>query len=355
MKKNAPTRLQDVAVAAGVSVSTASRVLSGKASAYRISHATEEAVQKAAQKLGFRPSQVARSLRLQKTHTIGVVVPDMANPFFAAIAREVTIAAETSGRVVLMADSRDTTEQELRCVQQLLARQVEGLLVCPVGKTDTHLAGVADAGLPLVLVDRVFRNSQFVSVTSAHSRGAGEVVDLLTACGHRGIGVLQGLPQTLPNEERITGYREALTRRGIAFDSSLIQGENFSAASGYAASRSLLKEREDVTALFAFSNQNVFGALKALQELGRRVPDDISLVTFDDHPLFDHLAVPLTAASQDAQTLGSTAARLLITQIETGERPRKRLHRVSIRLVERSSVRSIQDLQGFAHLDHDRT
>jgi LacI family transcriptional regulator, galactose operon repressor len=338
MKKSSPARLKDVASAAGVSVSTASRVLSGKAAAYRISQATQAAVQKAAGRLEFRPSQVARSLRLQKTNTIGVVVPDMANPFFAAIAREITIAAEASGRVVLMADCRDTTEHELSCVQQLLARQVEGLLVCPVGRTDAHLAEVAEAGLPLVLVDRVFENRQFVSVTSGHCEGAGEVVDLLLACGHRTIGVLQGLPETLPNEERIKGYRDSLRRRRIAFEPSLIRGENFSAASGYEACKSLLEERPDVTALFAFSNQNAFGALKALQELGRCVPDDVSLVTFDDHPLFDHLAVPLTAASQDAQALGSTAAQLLIKQIESGRCPREKQHRVPIRLIKRSSV-----------------
>lgn len=338
MKKSSPTTLKDVASAAGVSVSTASRVLSGKAAAYRISQTTQAAVQKVAGRLGFRPSQVARSLRLQKTNTIGVVVPDMANPFFAAIAREITIAAEASGRVVLMADSRDTTEHELSCVRQLLARQVEGLLVCPVGRTDAHLAEVVEAGLPLVLVDRVFQNRQFISVTSGHCEGAGEVVDLLLARGHRTIGVLQGLPETLPNEERIKGYRDSLRRRRIAFDPSLIRGENFSAASGYGACKSLLEERPDVTALFAFSNQNAFGALKALQTLRRRVPDDVSLVTFDDHPLFDHLAVPLTAASQDAQALGSTAAQLLIKQIESGKRPRKMQHRVPIRLIERSSV-----------------
>ena len=347
MRRNAPPRLQDVANAAGVSVSTASRVLSGKGKVCRISRSTEAAVHKAAESLGFRPSQVARSLRLQQTNTIGVVVPDMANPFFAAIAREITIAAEASGRVVLMADSRDTTEHELTCVQQLLTRQVEGLLICPVGRTEAHLAKVADADLPVVLVDRVFRNTPFVSVTSAHCEGASEVVDLLLANEHRTIGVLQGLPGTLPNEERIRGYRDSLGRRGISFDPSLIRGENFSAASGYGACRSLLEERRDLTALFAFSNQNAFGALKALQESGLRVPEDVSLVTFDDHPLFDHLAVPLTAASQDAQALGSTAAQLLIKQIESGRRPRKTRHRVPTRLVERCSVSSPSDLRAL--------
>ena len=345
MRRNATPRLQDVAHAAGVSVSTASRVLSGKAKACRISRSTEAAVHKAAKSLRFRPSQVARSLRLQQTNTIGVVVPDMANPFFAAIAREITIAAEASGRVVLMADSRDTTEHELTCVQQLLTRQVEGLLICPVGRTETHLSKVTNADLPVVLVDRVFHNTPFVSVTSAHCEGASEVVDLLLANEHRTIGVLQGLPGTLPNEERIRGYRDSLGRRGISFDPSLIRGENFSAASGYGACKSLLEERRDLTALFAFSNQNAFGALKALQESGLRVPEDVSLVTFDDHPLFDHLAVPLTAASQDARALGSTAADLLIKRIESGRRPRKTLHCVPTRLVERCSVSSPNNQQ----------
>jgi len=338
MKKQAPTRLQDVATATGVSVSTASRVLSGQAAAYRISKSTQAAVHKAAERLGFRPSLIARSLRLQKTNTIGVVVPDMANPFFAAIAREITVAAEASGRVVLMADSRDSTEHEHACVGQLLARQVDGLLICPVGTEDNHFTGIAETGLPVVMVDRVFRNTQFLSVTSAHHEGAAQAVDLLLASGHRTIGVLQGIPGTLPNEERINGYRQALRRRQITYDRALIRGENFSAASGYTACMSLLAERPDVTALFAFSNQNAFGALDALRESGRRIPGDVSLVAFDDHPFFDHLAAPLSGASQDVQALGSTAARLLVEQIETGRRPQKKQYRIPVRVIERSSV-----------------
>ena len=340
-KKHSPIRLQDVASEAGVSVSTASRVLSGKGAAYRISKSTQTTVQSAAERLGFRPSHVARSLRLQKTNTIGVIVPDMANPFFAAIAREVTIAAEASGRVVLVADSRDSTEHESCCVQQLLARQVDGLLICPVGTSDAHLNEIIGTSLPVVMVDRVFRDTGFVSVTSDHRQGAVEAVELLLTHGHQSIGVLQGLSGTLPNEERIDGYRQVLHRNGIGYDSSLVRGENFSAASGYTACKSLLAERPEVTALFAFSNQHAFGALKALQESGRRIPDDVSLVTFDDHPLFDYLAVPLTAASQDAQALGRTAAQLLIGPIETGRGPRKKRHRVPMRLIERSSVGSL--------------
>ncbi len=336
-----PSTLQQVADAAGVSVSTASRALAGKAREYRISSRTEEAVQQAAQKLKFRPSRTAQALRSQKTGLLGVVVPDVANPFFAAIAREVTRAAEENGYAVLLADTGEQTATEQRAVEQFLSRQVEGLVVCPVGQESRHLQRAEAAGIPLVHVDRGFPDGSAVTVTSEHTRGAAQLTRLLIDAGHRHIGIVQGEPGTLPNEERIEGVRAELKRAGIDWNPRQVEGTHFSDESGYQAAGTLLRAGQ-LTALFAFSNQIALGCLRAIREAGRTVPRDLSLVTFDDHPFAEYVATPLTVASQNVTEIGRTAARLLIDQLASGKKPRKRVHRIPVQIHQRGSIASIE-------------
>jgi LacI family transcriptional regulator len=333
-----PASLKDVAAAAGVSVSTASRALNGKAKEYRISDSTERSIQKAAKRLGFQPSHVAQSLRLKKTGLFGAIVPDVANPFFAAIAREITVAAEENGYSVLLADSRDTEATEQNLVQQLWARRVEALFVCPVGLASDHLAELDKAGVPIVLIDRGFPDSGMTTVTSDHRVSAAALTQLLIHQGHTAIGVLQGFPGTLPNEERLVGIRQAQKRAGIKLNASYVRGDQFSESSGYDATCSLLDSHPEITALIGLSSPNTLGALRAVAERGLHIPTDLSLVTFDDHPFADFLATPLTTASQDIAELGRLAAKLIFDRIESGKWPRKKLHRVPVRITERASI-----------------
>jgi LacI family transcriptional regulator len=333
-----PASLKDVAAAAGVSVSTASRALNGKAGEYRISKATERAVREASERLGFRPNRVAQSFRSQRTGLIGAIVPDVANPFFAAIAREITIAAEQNGYSLLLADSRDCSDTEKRLVTQFLERRVEALLVCPVGLVSEHLAEVDQAGLPIVLIDRGFPDRRMVTVTSDHKKGANAVTQLLIAQGHKNIGVLQGFSGTLPNEERLTGIRRALAKASIQFNESFVRGDEFSESSGYDATRWLMEHHPEITALIGFSSQNTLGALRAAAEMGLQIPNDLSLVTFDDSKFANFMATPLSTASQDIAELGRLAATLIVDRIKSGKRSRKKMYRVPIEIIERCSI-----------------
>ncbi|QDT89659.1 LacI family DNA-binding transcriptional regulator [Gimesia algae] len=338
---NKSVTLKEVAEAAGVSVSTASRALSGKAEACRISSATEQTVLDAAKKLQFSPSLLARSLRSQQTKLLGVVLPNVANPFFAAIAREITLAAEADGYSVLLTDSQENIAVEVRLVEQLQARQIEGLVVCPVGMEEAHLCQLARQKLPLVLIDRGFANKDLVTVTSDHRSGASMAMNELLEAGHRTIGVLQGMPETLPNRERLTGLKESLESYGLDFDPSLIVGHHFDEASGYQAALHLLSTRPEITALFAFSNQNALGALRAAAERGRSIPEDLSLIAFDDFPFAAYLAAPLTSVRQDVKQLGQVAARLLLEQIRSSQSPKQNQYRIPVQLIKRSSITKI--------------
>lgn len=338
------TTLSEVAKKAGVSVSVASRSLNGHAKAYRISDATALRVQEAAEKLGFRPSQTARSLRLKKTGLVGVVAPDLSNPFFASISRSISVAAETEGYSVLFADSREQTELEIRLLHQLEARQVEAIVVCPVGTECDHLKQINQRGTPLVLADRTFPDCNLLQVTSEHRKGAVKATRLLTAKGHRVIGVLQGLPGTLPNEERLIGYTEALKECGVAFDSSLVMGDNFTEASGFESAKQLLIARPEITALFAFSTPNAMGALRAAKEMGRQVPQDLSIVGFDDSPYADLMNTPLTTVCQDVERIGQLAADLVLgVVVNSKTRKRKVRHDVKTRVIVRDSILSVRD------------
>ncbi|MEM8736323.1 MAG: LacI family DNA-binding transcriptional regulator [Planctomycetota bacterium] len=334
--------LNDVATEAGVSPSTASRALSGKADAYRISQATADTIKAAADRLGFRPSSVARSLRLKKSGMIGVIVPDIANPFFAAIAREVTDAAEKGDLHVVLADSQGDTVREASLVQKLLARQVEALVVCPVGLESDHLAQARNSGVPVVLVDRTFPKEDFIQVTSQHSQGAEKAIRLLTSKGHRQIGILQGLPGTLPNEARLAGAKRGLAKAGIAYDSVTVAGTDYTENSGSLAAKSLLDANPDLTALFAFSMLNAFGALKVARELNLRVPEDLSIVAFDDSPFADFMEVPITTVTQDVTQLGRLAGELITHNVQGGRGTRRKLHQIGVEVRERQSISRIK-------------
>ncbi|WP_237607595.1 LacI family DNA-binding transcriptional regulator [Roseimaritima sediminicola] len=329
---------------AGVSVSVASRSLNGHAKAYRISEATVLRVKAAADQLGFRPSHTARSLRLKKTGLVGVVVPDLANAFFASISRTIALAAEAEGYSVIVADSREQTEHEVRLLHQLEARQVEAFVVCPVGSEDAHLRQIDGRGTPVVLADRTFPDCGLLQVTSQHRRGARQATELLTAKGHRLIGVLQGLPGTLPNDQRLCGHAEALAKVGISMDHSLVAGDNFTEASGYVSAKRLLAERPDLTALFAFSTPNAMGALRAAAEAGRSVPEDLSLVTFDDCPYADLMRVPLSTVCQDVERIGQLAAELALRAVTGSARKKTQCrHDVETRVIVRDSISSVRN------------
>ena len=330
--------LKRVAELAGVSIATASRVLAGKGGAHRISADTVAAVQKAAERIGFRHSQLARSLKSGQSTLLGVVVPDVSNPFFAAIAREVTLAAEAKGYSVLLADSREDDVSERRLIQQLRDRRIEGLVVCPAGLTQAHLTEAQDDGLPLVVVDRGFADGELLTVTSDHASGARALAAVLLKAGHRQIGVLQGRPGTLVNDERVASFKAALGDAGVRLTAAHVRGDAFSESSGRTAALTLLKDKPAITAFFALSNQIALGALRAAADIGRVVPRDLSLVTFDDLPHADFLNPPLTTACQDVSALGRRAADLLLGRIAGAARPRTRMQRIPVTVIERASV-----------------
>lgn len=341
MDSRSRTTLKAIAEQLGVSTTTVSRSLSGQAQRYRIGKEMEAKVRTLAEQMGFSPNRFARGLRLKRTSTIGLIVPDISNPFFGATARQISIGMRKQGYSMLLCDSQEDTALEQQALELLRNWQVEGIIVCPVGQTSDHLAGVARAGMPLVLVDRYFPELRVPYVGADNLAGSREATAHLLTKGHRHIACLQGLQGTTPNEQRLRGYREALADQRIAVDESLIVGDSFNEESGYRETQRLLATRPDVTALLCFCNPGALGAIRALAEANRKIPQDMSLISFDENPYAAHLAAPLTTVSQPNAEMGDVAIRLLFEQIQSqgSESPAGIL--LPTRLVVRRSVKKL--------------
>jgi len=341
----APSRiqptLQRIADQSGLSVTTISRVLSGQASRYRISKQTETAVRKLAKESSFVPNQLARGLRLKKSLTIGLVIPDISNPFFAGIAHQVIVGTRKHGYSVILCDSQDDTELEVQELALLQSRSVEGVVLCPTGQSGEHLAAFVGGRLPIVLVDRFFPDLPLPYVSSDNVSGAREATELLIANGHRRIACLQGLRGSSPNESRVRGYKEALARHHLPIESNLIVGDSFTEQSGYIETKLLLRTEPGVRAILALSNLNGLGAIRALTEEKRRIPDDVSIISFDDTPYFSYLATPLTAVAQANSEMGEVAVKLLFDQIQSPHRQTKGGILLPTTLVVRESVKRL--------------
>ena len=332
-----PATLNDIAEKAGVSVSTVSRVLNKKAGKYRISTDTETKILKTARELKYRPNQIARGLRLKKTNTIGLIAPDVSNPFFAYIIKRVQNIAHGFGYSLVVCNTDENLGQEVEHVNLLYRNRVDGLIAMPVGQAYGHFADWLDKGTPLVLLDRCFDEIDTCSVVVDNYVGAYEAVEHFIRFGHERIAFIQGLPGTYTNNERLRGFRAALGANGLPVDENLIVGADFRQENGYMEAKLLLTKADRPTAIFASSDLITLGALQAIYEEGLRVPEDVSLIMFDDFDFAPYLRCPLTAVRQPKELMGEIAVKMLIEELR-GERQGGRRVVLKPKLVVRASV-----------------
>lgn len=311
--------LKELAQELGVSETTISRVLNNKGDAYRISKATQERIFKAAEVHEFVPNAMARNLRLQRSETIGLMLPDIANPFFAKIGRSVQQEAALHEYHVIIYDTDDHLDLEIEGIQLMRQRSVDGLIVAPVGQEFEHLEKLYDAQSPLVMLDRVPAKTQIPYVVSDNVWGAKEAVRYFIKNGHKRIACIEGIQDSSPNELRKKGYFEALGEAGIEPNPDYISGNGYEEQNGYVETQRLLELDEPPTAIFAVSNMISLGVLKAMAEANLSVPEDMSLISFDDQPYSPYLASPMTTVAQDPQEMGRVAVEMLLNQIIKGK------------------------------------
>ncbi len=331
--------LKSIANHFDLSVSTVSRILNGKAEQFRISKATVELVTIHANKYGYTPNLIAKGLQASKTFTIGLMLPDIANPFFANMARQIERAASHANYSILLVDAQESIEMEIRQLRNMLGRKVDGLIVAPVGTSFEHFAEAFKENIPLIFVDRYSKTSNIPYITSDNFQGAYNATKLLIAHGHKQIAIIKGSEFIETGKERKRGFLQAMHEAGFEVDNQLIVGNEFSQENGYDSTMELLKNViKPPTAILAMNNQIGLGVLKAINEKGLSVPTDISLIFFDEQPYFAYLKTPVTAIQQDSQLIGELAIDYLFKKIDNPDFEFNS-QSIPVKIVERSSIK----------------
>jgi LacI family transcriptional regulator len=298
----------------GFSVSTVSRVLGGKANKYRISDKTINVISEEARKCNYTPSLLAKGLRTSKTNTIGLLVPGIENPYFANIASIVISEARKIGYTIVLVDTMESEKNEQEGIESLLARMVDGMIVVPSGSNPEFLESV-DRRTPVVLIDRHFEPTTLSYVTTNNYEGGFEATKYLIDFGHRDILCVCGVHHSMPARERERGYLEALRQNGLE-NMTRVAGNDFTIQNGYLETKLALNGLRPPTAIFAMSNTILLGAIKAIRESSLRIPDDISIVSFDNYTYLDYLDPAITRVGQRINEMGMLAIKLLQQRIE---------------------------------------
>jgi LacI family transcriptional regulator len=319
-----PTQ-EDVARLAGVSRATVSYVINNRIGGnVRVSEETRRRVLEAVEKLGYQPNLLARSLRRGQTHTLGMIMPDSANPFFAEVARGVEDTSFEQGYSVILCNSDGDLKKELLYTKVLIEKQVDGILFVAAGMSTEHIRSLQDRHVPLVVVDRDIPGLAVDSVLTDNAHGGRLGTRHLVELGHRRIGCITGPSNITPSAERITGYHHALREAGIPADEKLVMKGDFQCESGYRAAQQLLAMDDPPTAIFACNDMMAIGTICAAQELGRWVPSALSVVGFDDVSLASFTNPPLTTIFQPKYEMGIVAATMLLERKRDLEMPPRR-------------------------------
>ncbi len=312
----AKVTLEMVAQLAGVSPSTVSRILNGTAV---VSDEKRSAVDQAIAKLGFVPNPVARGLAGGRTLSIGVVSQAIDSPFYGAAQRGIELELAPAGYSPLFMSGHWQADEEARCIDVLQSRRVDGLIVLTGRLTDSALRSVART-LPLVVTGRALRGSNLMSLDFDNREGARQATQHLIDLGHRRIAFIGGDAQHPDAVDRLLGYRSAIESAGLRFEPSLVSQGNFSEESGQRAVDQMMSRGVCFSAIFAANDQMAFGAALGLYRRGRRVPDDVSLIGFDDLAGSLYMVPPLTTVHNPIHEIGQLAARAMLGLL-AGRRP----------------------------------
>jgi LacI family transcriptional regulator len=344
-----PATLRDVAAAARVHPATASRALNPE-TRILVSEDTARRVAAAAQKLGYRPNPVARSLRTRRSHTVGVLIPDLNNPLFPPIVRGLEDKLAAAGYVALIGNTDADVNRERMLFEQMRARHVDGFVLATATLHDKMLAEAAKADLPVVLMNRLAQDYSFPSVSVDNEQGARMAVSHLARLGHRRIAHIAGPQEASTGVSRLRGFREGMQQHALTVDDNLIvYATRYTVEEGARCCRELLDRRKAAdsdseelapfTAISAANDMLAVGCYAALEQTPLECPEDLSVIGFNDMPFIDRLRPPLTTVRFPHYQLGTEAAQLLLERINGTDGPVKILY-LAPELIVRGSTAS---------------
>lgn len=304
--------IADVARAAGVSPMTVSRVLNDRGGA---SAETSERIVAAANELNYRPNPFARGLRSDRSKTIGLLVPDITNPFFPEVIRGAEDAASAAGYNLLLSNVVESSKREEELIEALLLHRVDGIIVCSARLPDAALHKALEPHRAVVLINREAPNDVAGTITTDYEAGASLAIDHLVQRGRRKIGIIAGPRSSFGGKSRLVGFRATLAAHGLKAQGIVYCDPTVTG--GQSAATQLLAETPDIDALVCYNDLNAIGAMKACRAAGIAIPEQIALVGFDDIPIAELLSPTLTTLRVQKREMGEEAVRLLLSRIAT--------------------------------------
>lgn len=305
--------IREVARLAGVSVATVSKALNGTG---KVSETLQERVSSAARKLGYAPHASARSLRSGATRILGLLVADLANPYFLKLVEHIERLSGAAGYSVILCNSAEDPAREERQLSMLLSQRADGVIVIPTREGwSGRLAALSNLPMPAILVDRRLEGLDLDSVTTDNVMLGRQAAEHLYDLGHRSVGVVMGSPEHQIARHRLDGFRAGYADRGVTVEERLIEKNNFSEAQGHEASVRLLSRPDRPTAVFATNNHLALGLLRAIGDLGLSIPVDISVVAVDELPWAGLVRPAMTVVTQPSEAIAEAAVTTLLARI----------------------------------------
>lgn len=304
--------IKDIAARAGISYATVSRALNGK---YGVSPATREKVMALAQEMGYRPNAIAQGLVNQATMTVGLIIPDITSPFYPRLALGIEDKLLKSGYNVFLCNTSWNTDRERDYLNNLIQKQVDGIIISAVAHHAQDIEPLIPAGMPMVYVSSFPESTQRSFVLIDNVKGADMAVSHLLSRNRRKIAFIGSAQDYHSLEDRLAGYRKALTRAGIKPTEDLVVLDKFQEQSGYTMIRELLERGLLPDGVFAENDLLAMGVVRGAQDSGFRVPEDIAVIGFDDIPIASHPDIQLSTIHQPKYRIGAYAAEILLHQL----------------------------------------
>jgi Transcriptional regulators len=311
------SNLKDIAKKLNMSVSTVSRVVNNKT---YVKPETRELVMKALNELNYTPNQVARSLKNKSTKTIGVMVPDISEDFFAYVIKGIDEVLSRQGYTMILCDTGEKPDKEELYMDILFEKQIDGIILATVSKEHKTLQKLIAKNLPVIFIDNLPGiKSNYDSVIIDNNKASYIAVEHLIKMGHKTIGAIIGKMDETTGYERLLGYRKALEDYKIDIDENLIKLGDFKEKSGYENMKALLEYERKITAVYVASSKMTYGAIKAIKGKGLKIPGDISLVGFDIHDVSGLISPSITTIIQPEERIGKVAGELMLKRLQNSE------------------------------------
>lgn len=314
--------LRVLAAKAGVSINTASRAINDKPD---INPLTKEKILRIAREIGYVPNASAVALRTQKTRTLGVIIADNNNPFYAEVLSGIEAEAKANNYHIILTNTRRDYQEEENAIELLLGKQVDGLLIAPVQEKNEDIYKLIDSKIPFVVVGRDYEDLSIDAVYSDELKGGYIATEYLIRKGFKNISYIGGYTYKSPARRRLEGYKKALTDYGIAIKENLIKIGDIDIKDGYNQTKDMFDQGINFQAIFAYNDMMAFGAVKAIKERGLEIPGDIGVVGYDNILFSSLVSPPLTTVNLKKDELGRESVRLLLSKINGHRKKNKKI------------------------------